>query len=306
VGLATGRSQEIEDSTFLSRETVTMDFPTESAAPPDSVRPVVGSSTQDEPEEAAKVNVPEMDGAMAEEFFLEIQNILKELNEDIFQLEKTPENLQRVNVIFRHFHSIKGNLIMTGFSALGSFVHSVESVLDRIRDKELEVNQEIIDVLLDAVKLLEEALTQIRKGRSYELRDQELLTALEKYRRQEIVDDKQAPEEVDGAFHLSPLGQLLLQAKIAQKANIFQSMIKFKPRFQDAYLVAYLILRRLALIADVIDTVPSLDRIERGLAGEEFKVMFATRHDLSQVNGFFKRQLTTHFNVTEFENLLME
>ncbi|MCC8107962.1 MAG: Hpt domain-containing protein, partial [Planctomycetes bacterium] len=93
---------------------------------------------------------PEMDEGLAEQFFIEIHDILTELNEDIFQLEKEPESIPRVNTIFRHFHSIKGNFMMTGFNSVGAFVHEVESVLDQIREKKLDVSQEIIDLLLDA------------------------------------------------------------------------------------------------------------------------------------------------------------
>ena len=96
---------------------------------------------------------------------MEIQGILTDLDEDIFQLEKEPENPQRINTIFRHFHSIKGNLIMTGFNALGAFVHRVETLLDRIRDREISVNQDIIDILLDAVRSLEAALAKITDRR---------------------------------------------------------------------------------------------------------------------------------------------
>ncbi|MEW6266192.1 MAG: chemotaxis protein CheW [Thermodesulfobacteriota bacterium] len=301
ISLAMGKSGEATEDLFLSRETVEVaqdDAPAATA--------MEAGSPAAEKVEAGPTRPVELDGALAEEFFLEIQNILTELNEDIFQLEKEPENVRRINTIFRHFHSIKGNLIMTGFNSLGAFVHEVESVLDRIRDKEIEVSQEIIDLLLDAAKTLEKALASIRAGRSFEVQDQELLAALEKYRRQEAQVEQAPDDTLEGTFQMSALGQLLWQAKLAQGARIFQSMIKLKSRFQEPFLVAYLILRRLALLGDVLDTLPSLDKIEKGLVGDSIKVLFATTRGLEEVNRFMQRQLTRLYDVVEFENLQME
>ncbi|GEM_PF-969175 len=255
-----------------------------------------------------QVNRMEMESGVAEEFFVEIQDILKELNEDIFQLEKEPESIPRVNTIFRHFHSIKGNFMMTGFSNVGGFVHEVESVLDRIREKTLEVNQEIIDLLLDAVKNLEGGLALIRGGRNYEINDQDLLETLARYHRKDTRQIESESEPVDdGVFKMSPLGTLLYHAKMgAPGVNVFQSMIQLKSSFQDPSLVAYLIIKRLTLVADIIDTVPTLERIERGLAKNKLKIMFASRYSLEEINKFFNKQLVRYYSVEMFENLLME
>ncbi|MEW5723865.1 MAG: ATP-binding protein [Thermodesulfobacteriota bacterium] len=305
ISLAQGRLAETTEERFLSRETVAFEEEPSPAVPTEAA-PAVREEQPASPA-PAEDRTGALDARLAEEFFLEIQGILTELNEDIFQLEKDPENERRVNTIFRHFHSIKGNLIMTGFTGLGGFVHDVEAVLDRVREKELAVNNEIIDLLLDAVKSLEAALGEIRAGRTFQVRDQELLAALEKYRRQEAGPEGAEEEEgLEGTFRLSALGQLLLQAKTAQGVNVYQSLIKFKPRFQDAFLVAYLILRRLALVGDVIDTVPALEKIEKGLVADSLKVLFAARYAPDEINRFMERQLQRHYDVIEFENLLME
>ena len=306
IARATDKQDTGTEEHFLSRETVSWEERTEQdneGPEPAAPGPVQPESPKESKDDSGNWSL-DLDSHMAEEFLLEIKGILTELNEDIFQLEKDPENMRRLNTIFRHFHSIKGNLIMTGFTDLGGFVHQVESILDRMREKELEVSQEIIDILLDAVKTLETALEHINQGRRFEIADQELLDMLEKYRRPETPPEEASDDE--DTFAMSPLSQLLLQAKTAQNANIFQSLIRFEPRFQEPYLVAYLILRRLALIGDIIDTAPSLDKIERGLVTESIKVLFATPHSQEEVDQFTRRQLMRHFDVVEFEHLIME
>ncbi len=251
---------------------------------------------------------PELDEGLAEQFFVEIHDILKELNEDVFQLEKEPESITRVNTIFRHFHSIKGNFMMTGFTSVGAFVHEVESVLDQIREKTIDVSQEIIDLLLDSIKNLEQGLGVIRSGTKYEVTDEDLLATIAKFKRRDtIIRKKEESEEGDGVFQMSPLGTLLFHAKMSTSGtNVFQSMIQLQPSFQDSSLVAYLIIRRLTLVADIIDSVPSLERIEKGVVKDKLKIMFASELSIDDINRFFKNQLQKYYSVGVFENLVME
>ncbi|MDR2443309.1 MAG: chemotaxis protein CheW [Deltaproteobacteria bacterium] len=248
-----------------------------------------------------------MDEAMAEEFFVEIQNILNEASEEIFQLEKDPENIRRVNTIFRYFHSIKGNFIMTGFTNLGTFVHEVETVLDQMREKELKVDKEVIDLLLDTVKNLEKGIVEIRAGRGYEVRDPELLAELARYKRTEHKEKPKDDTPEDGQFHFSPLGNILYFAKLVAKGvTVYQSMFQIGPSFQETSVVSYLIIKRLTLLGDLIDTVPSLDKIERGLGTDKIKVMFSSERSLEEVNAFCENQLKKYYHVLVYENLPVE
>jgi len=248
-----------------------------------------------------------MENNVAEEFFIEIGNILNELNEDIFQLERTPEDMARINTIFRHFHSIKGNFMMTGFTAVGGFVHQVESVLDQMREKTLSVNQEIIDLLLDAAKNMEQGLRRIRLGQGYAVDDENLLQLLARYKRQPAEIQPHEDAGGDDVFRFSPLGMLLYHAKRNDpNARVYQSLVRLRPTFQDPSLVAYQVIRRLTEIGEIIDTAPGLERIENGLVGNQVKVMFSSRLPAEEVNRFFNNQLVRYFSVDSFENLAME
>ena len=306
IALATGRTLENSDERAAFGDALSNDEFNFKDAMNEADNPAEPSAVQEE--NSGEVGrTLDLDEAVAEEFFIEIHNILNELNEDIFQLEKDPENIRRVNTIFRHFHSIKGNFIMTGFTNVGAFVHEVETVLDRIREKELNVTQDIIDLLLDSVKNLEHGLSRIRAGQGYEVTDPELLATVAKYRRQETGNDNNAEYTDSETFHLTPLANILYFAKrTTSGVGVFQSFIKIGPSFQDPSLVIYLILKRLAHIADLMDTVPPLDRVERGLAADKLKIMFSSTYSLADINRFFEKQLVKYYNVVEFENMLME
>jgi len=242
------------------------------------------------------------EGGVAEEFFTEIQEILKAAGEDIFQLDRDPGDMARVHTIFRHFHSVKGNFIMTGFGEVGRFVHDVETVLDQIREKKIQVSQEIIDLLLDAVKNMEEGLRTIRAGRKYVVEDENLLQLVARHKVPPAETAPGGPPEDDGVFRFSPLGTLLYQARRADpQTTVYQGLFRLRPTFQDPSLAAYLAIRRLALAGEIIDTAPGLERIENGFTGDRVKVMFASRLGLEEMRRFCERQLRRHFAVESFE-----
>ncbi|MDR2368789.1 MAG: chemotaxis protein CheW [Deltaproteobacteria bacterium] len=300
IAMSSGHSKD--DVSYQKRASI-MSVEDEAAEGQAAPTPAAGAAPAgDQP--AVQRPAEAMDESMAEEFFVEISNILNEASEEIFQLEKDPENIKRVNTIFRYFHSIKGNFIMTGYTNVGTFVHELETVLDRMREKELKVDKEVIDLLLDAIKNMEQGMAEIRAGRGYEVHDPELLAELARYKRTETKEKASQDEVDDGLFHLSPLGTILYFSKlITQKNKIYQSMFHIGPSFQETSLVGYLIIKRISLIGDLIDTVPSLDKIERGLGTDKIKVMFASTHSLDDVNAFCEKQLKKFYNVVEYENL---
>ncbi|MDR1519692.1 MAG: Hpt domain-containing protein [Planctomycetota bacterium] len=309
IAMACGTS--LDANSYGSASSVLVDMPP-LPVPAEPAPPVPAAGEEKPaPKKAAAplAAIPEMNEGLAEQFFVEIHDILKELNEDVFQLEKEPESVARVNTIFRHFHSIKGNFMMTGFVGAGAFVHEVESILDQIREKTLAVSQEIIDLLLDVIKNLEAGLAEIRAGRGYEVTDKDLVNSLQTYRRREmrLQDNDRDSDESDSVFRLSPIGNLLFHAKMADpEIHVHQSLLHLLPSFQDPSLVAYLIIRRLAMVADIIDSVPTLERIEKGVVKDRLKIMFASRLPVEDINRFFINQLQRYYSVGIFENMTME
>jgi two-component system chemotaxis sensor kinase CheA len=82
------------------------------------------------------------------------QVFLEECDEQLAQVEQvvlelsTGENDEAVNRCFRIFHSIKGGAGMTGFDQVAAYTHHVETVLDKLRSKQLQLSPELISVVL--------------------------------------------------------------------------------------------------------------------------------------------------------------
>lgn len=71
---------------------------------------------------------------------------------------------EEINAIFRAAHSIKGGSGTFGFSAISSFTHVMETLLDEMRDGRRSVTAEAVDALLRSVDILREMLNATSKG----------------------------------------------------------------------------------------------------------------------------------------------
>lgn len=94
------------------------------------------------------------DGIMDElliEFITESSENLAKLDTELVELEHNPENPEILNSIFRTMHTIKGTCGFIGLPRLEKLAHASESVLVKIRDKALFINEDIISIILQSI-----------------------------------------------------------------------------------------------------------------------------------------------------------
>ncbi len=92
-----------------------------------------------------------MDMAQAEQIFIEeAQDLLQVMETCLLDIESgdaTPDD--HIAAIFRAAHTIKGSAGLFGFNTVVGFTHSVESVLDKVRDHQLQMDAALVSLLLD-------------------------------------------------------------------------------------------------------------------------------------------------------------
>ncbi|TYO95534.1 chemotaxis protein CheA [Desulfallas thermosapovorans] len=84
----------------------------------------------------------------------ELEEKLQIINDNILLLEQqqvTPEVIQE---IFRAAHTIKGSSAIMGYDKMTNLTHEIESLFDKIRSNRLSVNEELVDVLFEAMDTL--------------------------------------------------------------------------------------------------------------------------------------------------------
>ena len=103
-----------------------------------------------------------MDTSQYMQMFLEeSMDNLQTLNESLLELEQNPEDIDRINAIFRVAHTIKGMAATMGFTDIAELTHKMEDVLSEFRDGELKVSQEVVTVLFDCLDTLEKMINNI-------------------------------------------------------------------------------------------------------------------------------------------------
>ena len=85
---------------------------------------------------------------------------------NLLSLETGAADNETINSIFRAAHSIKGGGATFGLNSVSNFTHSVETLLDQIRDCERDIDKEIIALLLTSVDIIRDMLTAEQHGNS--------------------------------------------------------------------------------------------------------------------------------------------
>jgi len=99
-----------------------------------------------------------------QEFLVESFDNLSNINDDLTQYEKNIEDYELLNSIYRKIHTLKGSASFLGLTKLQEITHTVESILDHIRDKDFNVNSDLIDIFLESFDICVHLLRNIENN----------------------------------------------------------------------------------------------------------------------------------------------
>jgi len=97
-----------------------------------------------------------------QDFLIESFELVEKLDEDLVELENTPEDLELLNGVFRVAHTVKGASSFLNFDVLTHLTHHMEDVLNKARHGDLILTPDIMDVVLESIDLMKELLNVIR------------------------------------------------------------------------------------------------------------------------------------------------
>ncbi len=120
-----------------------------------------------------------MDVSQYLEIFLdETTEHLQNLNTQILTLEQEPENMDTINEIFRAAHSLKGMAGTMGYKRMQTLTHDMENVFSEVRNGNIKVKANMIDLLFQCLDALEEYTNNIRETGDEGTNDNEPLIKL--------------------------------------------------------------------------------------------------------------------------------
>ena len=81
-------------------------------------------------------------------FIAEAAELLRDMEDGLLECTRGPASDETINLIFRTAHTIKGSAGLFGLDAIVSFVHGVETLLDRARLGEVILDAKLVQSLL--------------------------------------------------------------------------------------------------------------------------------------------------------------
>lgn len=240
-----------------------------------------------------------MDTSQYLEMFLgESMDNLQTLNESLLELEQNPDDMDKLNEIFRVAHTIKGMAATMGFSDIAELTHKMEDVLSEFREGKLKVTQNVVTVLFGCLDTLEKMVNNIEEGIEDKVDITDIMNKLIAIKEAtdsggEEAAEKMAASEVGATEEKKETEGIVLNEydisviKQAKQKNFKAYNIKIE--LSENTLLksarAFLIVKDLEELGEIIKSEPSTEDIEN--EDFEFKLEFVllSSNTLEEIQG---------------------
>ncbi len=119
------------------------------------------------------------DPELLQDFLIEAGELVDALDEQLVELERTPDDRELLNAVFRSFHTIKGGAGFLDVHPLVEVCHRAEDVFNMLRNGELGVDARLMDVMLRVLDTLKTMFAALREGRMPDAADPAQLVEIE-------------------------------------------------------------------------------------------------------------------------------
>jgi chemotaxis protein histidine kinase CheA len=259
--------------------------------------PATSTSGERSDEVCEDIDIDQPDSA----FLKEVESMLTRLNHELLTLDENHDK-KTSDGIFRLIHSIKGNLTMYGAEQPASITHKIETILEKTIRGVLELDENVFDVLFDGSVYLEDVVKSLLQGQKPASVPSKLLEGIEKFDQVEKKTEQTETVDLNTAqVVLDATGEFYLSSRRRDGAVLQQCRIEFDSSDQPRFLLAYLILRRIQRVADVLGTFPAMTDIESGLCDSGLVVLIAPRDSKADLLNKLGKNLKQYYGVTRFD-----
>lgn len=133
-----------------------------------------------------------MDEEILQDFLVEAGELIEKLDEQLVQIEKTPDDKDLLNSIFRGFHTIKGGAGFLDLKELVDICHAAENVFDMLRNGKIGMSPVLMDAVLQAYDQISRLFNAVQNREPLEPAPAELVQRLHDLADGKIVDGAQA------------------------------------------------------------------------------------------------------------------
>ncbi len=131
---------------------------TESATPAD--KPETSVATL--PDEPKDYMPDDPDLELIGEFITESTDLIEQAEDALLALENDPDDTESVGMIFRAFHTVKGTAAFMELDLIAEMGHHAESLLSRVRDREIQYSGGYADLSLKALDMIKDLILTVQ------------------------------------------------------------------------------------------------------------------------------------------------
>ena len=200
----------------------------------------------------------------ASAFIEEATDLLEQANDAVLQIEVNPTD-ELLNSLFRAIHTIKGTAATVGFDHISEFTHHLETLLDKLRNKELKVSPEIIDVILEGLDAINEMITAIQENREHQVNTEELINKINAFFSSEMPEEKKKEEKKTDTLPISEQEKEWAQKHKKENSRAYKIILDIPDDYLEngydplAFLVNLKSNSSHMLVSSKIENIPCLD-----------------------------------------------
>ncbi|MCU0846784.1 MAG: chemotaxis protein CheW [Spirochaetes bacterium] len=241
-------------------------------------------------------------------FLEEADEQLQELNQNLLELEKNPDDIEIINNIFRAAHSLKSSAAFVGLNDLSDLAHKMENLLQGIRDKTLDITPEVVDIIFKCFDQINGVIETVSSG---EEPKQDLTWLMDEI---QAVSEKAKPDGSEKAKTGTTRGAMSGEDMIPKtvlasddRKNIKRGLdsgnscseitVFIDETAQMKWVKAQLVLSNLGKIGKVVSTMPHAEDLTDDVMSGVFKVIYLTDNSIDDIKRACNIDLVTRIDI---------
>lgn len=245
-----------------------------------------------------------MDVSQYLEIFLDESNEhLQTLSDQLIILEKEPDNSDTINEIFRAAHSLKGMAGTMGYKRMQNLTHDMENVFSEVRNGNMEVNSNLVDVLFQCLDALETYVDNIRETQDEGTDDNEpIIKALNAFIASEgkgnaapAAKKEEAPAATASAapaddkdMPLADFEKNAVNEALKKNLHVYKIKVSVDENCILKAARAFLVFKNLEGRGDIIKSEPSVQDIEDEKFDFDFSIIVVTEEKYDNIIALIK------------------
>ncbi len=225
-------------------------------------------------------------------FLEESLDNLQTLNESLLELEQNPEDIDKVNEIFRVAHTIKGMAATMGFTDLAELTHKMEDVLSEFREGELKVTSDVVTVLFDCLDTLEKMVDNVQEGSDEKVDIEDIMAKLAEIKEcgnkpadnaESASSDNGQTQEHDEDIDLNQYDTSVIRQANEKGYNAIEIKVTLSENTLLKSARAFLIVKDLEEHGEILKSEPSTQEIENEEFDLELKFVLLTHNNVDEI-----------------------